>query len=207
MPVAPAPDITAVVLAGGRARRLDGADKGLVALHGRPLLDYIIDRLRPQADHLIVSANRNLERYRAFGYPVVTDVVGDFFGPLAGMASGMQAATTPLILSVPCDSPFVPADLAPTLYNALQRAGADISVAHDGARMQPVFALLRCELLPDLLAYLDAGGRKIDTWHTQHRLALADFSATPDVFINLNTPEDRLRIEEKLAADSDQFTT
>jgi molybdenum cofactor guanylyltransferase len=178
---------------------MGGEDKGLIRLHDRPLIDYIIEGLRPQAGHLIINANRNLDRYREFGYPVVTDMLGDFFGPLVGMATGMQAATTPLILAVPCDSPFVPAQLCETLRQEMEKADAGICVAHDGTRMQPVFALLRCELLPGLLSYLDEGGRKIDTWYAQQRLALADFSAVPEAFINLNTPEDRLVIEEKLA--------
>jgi molybdopterin-guanine dinucleotide biosynthesis protein A len=115
------------------------------------------------------------------------------------MATGMQAAATPFILAVPCDSPFVPAQLCSTLRRELEHAGAEICVAHDGTRMQPVFALLRCELLPGLLRYLEEGGRKIDTWYAQQRLAQADFSATPDAFLNMNTPEDLLVIEEKLA--------
>jgi molybdopterin-guanine dinucleotide biosynthesis protein A len=198
-PTTPAHDITAVILAGGKARRMGGEDKGLIELHGKPLLDYIIAGLRPQAGNVIVNANRNLDRYRAFGYPVVADMMGDFFGPLVGMATGMQAADTPFILAVPCDSPFVPAQLCNTLLQAMKKVNADISVAHDGIRMQPVFALLRCELLPSLLSYLNEGGRKIDTWYAQHRLALADFSGSPDVFLNLNTPADRLVIEKKLA--------
>ncbi len=193
-------DITAVILAGGKARRMGGEDKGLIELHGRPMLDYIIDGLRPQAGHLIINANRNLDRYREFGYPVAADMMGDFFGPLVGMATGMQAATTPLIVTVPCDSPFVPEQLCDTLRCEMEKTDAEISVAHDGTRMQPVYALLRCELLPGLLSYLNEGGRKIDSWYAQHRLALADFSSTPDVFLNINTPADQLLIEKKLAA-------
>jgi len=181
---------------------MGGEDKGLIELHGRPLLDYIIAGLRPQSGTIIVNANRNLDRYREFGYPVVTDVIGDFFGPLVGMATGMQAADTPLILAVPCDSPFVPARLCELLGHAMEKTGAEISVAHDGIRMQPVYALLRRELLPSLLSYLNEGGRKIDTWYAQHRLALADFSDSPDVFLNLNTPADRLVIEKILAAEA-----
>ncbi len=181
---------------------MGGDDKGLVELRGRPLLDYIIAGLRHQAGHMIINANRNMDRYREFGYPVVADMMGDFYGPLVGMATGMQAATTPLILAVPCDSPFVPVRLCDTLRLEMDRVKAEISVAHDGTRMQPVFALLRCELLPSLLIYLREGGRKIDTWYAQHRLALADFSATPDVFMNMNTPADRLDIEKKLAAET-----
>jgi molybdenum cofactor guanylyltransferase len=193
-------DITAVILAGGKARRMDGEDKGLIELLGRPLLDYIIAGLRPQVGVILVNANRNLDRYRDFGYPVVEDMLGDYFGPLVGMATGMQTAGTPLLMTVPCDSPFVPAGLAETLYRAMAASSAEICVAHDGDRLQPVYALLRCDLLPDLLAYLHEGGRKIDTWYEQHRMALADFSAMPEIFLNLNTPEDKQRLEQKLAA-------
>lgn len=201
MPASPLPReaTTAVILAGGRARRMQGEDKGLIELRGRPLLDYIIAALRPQAGSILVNANRNLDRYRAFGYPVIEDILDDYCGPLAGMASAMQAATTPLLLTVPCDSPFLPARLLETLYRAMAEAGAAVSIAHDGERMQPVHALLRRELLPDLLAYLDSGERKVYAWYARQRLALADFSASPEVFLNLNTPRDQQVIEALLA--------
>lgn len=195
-PSTPVHDITAVILAGGRARRMGGEDKGLIELHGRPLLDYIIAGLRPQTGHILVNANRNLDRYRAFGYAVIEDIMGDYFGPLAGMASGMQACNTPLLLTVPCDSPFIPAGLTEKLYSAMMDADAEISVAHDGVRMQPVFALLRCELLPSLLAYLEDDGRKIDTWYGQHRLVASDFSSHPETFLNLNSPDDMRLLEQ-----------
>lgn len=194
----PVEDISAVILAGGRARRMDGEDKGLIELNGRPLLDYIIRALRPQVGEILVNANRNLDRYRAFGYPVKQDMLGDFFGPLVGMATGMQATGKRYLLTVPCDSPFVPSQLAVTLYRALISESAEISVAHDGVRMQPVFALLDCQLLPSLLDYLSAGGRKIDTWYAQQRLALADFSAAPETFLNLNTPADKVELESRI---------
>ena len=197
IPVAVA-DISAVILAGGRARRMGGEDKGLLELRGRPLLDYIITALQPQVGEILVNANRNLDRYRAFGYPVVEDIMDDFCGPLVGMATGMQATGKPWLLTVPCDSPFGPAQLAATLGHALVTEQAALSVAHDGLRMQPVFALLDCRLLPDLLDYLNGGGRKIDIWYAQHRLALADFSAAPEAFLNLNRPEDRAGLESRL---------
>ncbi len=194
----PVEDISAVILAGGRARRMSGEDKGLIELQGRPLLDYIIGALRPQVSEILVNANRNLDRYRAFGYPVIEDMMGDFFGPLVGMATGMQTTDKPWLLTVPCDSPFVPAQLAATLYRAMRRERAQLSVAHDGVRMQPVFALLDCQLLPGLLDYLNAGGRKIDTWYAQQRMALADFSASPQMFLNLNTPQDKVELENRI---------
>jgi molybdopterin-guanine dinucleotide biosynthesis protein A len=194
----PVEDISAVILAGGRARRMDGEDKGLIELKGRPLLDYIIAALRPQVGEILVNANRNLERYHAFGYPVIEDIMGDFFGPLVGMATGIQATGKPYLLTVPCDSPFIPAHLAATLYHAMMSEQAELSVAHDGVRMQPVFALLDCRLLPGLLDYLNGGGRKIDTWYAQHRLTLADFSAVPEAFLNLNTPEEKAELESRI---------
>lgn len=194
----PVDDITAVILAGGKARRMDGEDKGLINLNGRALIDYIISALRPQAGDILINANRNLQQYGRYGLPVVADVLGDYLGPLVGMATGMHTTDRPYIVTVPCDSPFIPGALVETLYRSLDDQQADISVAHDGTRMQPVFALLRCELLPDLLAYLDEGGRKIDTWYDRQRLAIADFSNSPDTFMNLNTPEDKLVLESRI---------
>ncbi|HAJ93158.1 MAG TPA: molybdenum cofactor guanylyltransferase MobA [Gammaproteobacteria bacterium] len=195
----PTDDITGVILAGGKARRMGGADKGLITLQDKPMIDYIITGLQPQVGKLVINANRNPERYSAYGLPVIADMLGDYFGPLVGMATGMHATDKPYIVTVPCDSPFIPDMLVETLYRALHDQQADISVAHDGTRMQPVFALLRCELLPSLLAYLEAGGRKIDTWYSQHHTALADFSDSPDTFMNLNTPEDKRVLESRVA--------
>ncbi len=179
---------------------MHGEDKGLIDVLGEPLLGYIIAALRPQVDGILVNANRNLARYREFGFPVIEDILDDYCGPLAGVATAMQAACTPLLLTVPCDSPFVPAQLLETLYQAMAAADAAISVAHDGERLQPVYALLRCGVLQDLLDYLGKGGRRVDTWYARQRLALADFSTSPEVFLNLNTPQDKLAIEQLLAA-------
>lgn len=177
---------------------MDGQDKGLITLNGRAMIDYIISALRPQAAEIIINANRNPQQYGIYGLPVVADMLGDYFGPLVGMATGMHTTDKPYIVTVPCDSPFIPDTLVETLYRALNDNQADISVAHDGARMQPVFAMLRCELLPGLLAYLDAGGRKIDTWYSQQQLAIADFSDSADTFMNLNTPQDQLTLENRM---------
>lgn len=191
-------EITAVILAGGKARRMGGEDKGLVDLDGKPMIEYVIEAVQPQVGTLTINANRNLERYESFGFPVVSDMMGDYFGPLVGMASAMQIADTRYLLTVPCDSPLLREDLVGRLYTAIKNEDAELSVAHDGERMQPVFALLRTELLPSLLAYLEAGGRKIDTWYNQHKVALADFSMFPDMFLNINTPEDQAALSRKL---------
>jgi molybdopterin-guanine dinucleotide biosynthesis protein A len=203
MPTAiPADDITAVILAGGKARRMNGEDKGLIALGGQRLIEYIITALRPQTDSIIVNANRHLDVYAGYGLPVVADILGNYLGPLAGMASGMQATDRPWVVTVPCDSPFIPADLLRVLSSRLTEEQADICVAHDGERMQPVFAMLRCSLLPDLLHYLEGGGRKIDHWYATQRLAIADFSGSADTFLNLNSPQDRQLLEQRLASRS-----
>lgn len=194
-----APDITAVILAGGKARRMGGADKGLTLFRGTPMIEHVITALEPQVDGLIISANRNLERYREYGFPVVADIVGDYAGPLAGIASGMQATTSNYILSAPCDAPFIPATLAETLSRTLTDHQADISVAHDGVRMQQLFALLNRALLPALLAYLETGGRRVESWYRQQRPALADFSSCPDTFANMNTAEDKRAFTSAMA--------
>ena len=195
----PVHDITAVILAGGKARRMDGVDKGLITLNDRVLIDYIITALRPQAGKLIINANRNQTQYGIYGLPVIADMLGGYLGPLAGMATGMHSTDKPYIVTVPCDSPFIPDTLVETLYHSLHMSDADISVAHDGERMQPVFALIKRELIPSLLTFLDGGDRKVDTWYSQHRLAIADFSRSPDTFLNLNSPEDRLSLEDRLS--------
>ena len=194
----PIGEITGVVLAGGRAQRMGGMDKGLIPLNGKPMVEHIIDAVRPQVGTLLINANRNLEDYARFGLRVIPDRMGEFFGPLVGMASALEVSTTPYLLTVPCDSPLIPADLAARLYQKLREEDAEISVVHDGERMQPVFALLQRELLPSLLAYLDAGGRKIDTWYAEHRLALADFSDRQELSCNVNTPDEQARVEQQL---------
>ena len=194
----PRHDITGVVLAGGRGKRMGGVDKGLVDLHGRPMVMHVIDALHPQVGGIIINANRNADQYEALGYEVISDIVGDYFGPLAGMASAMQAVSTAYVLTIPCDSPMIEDDLAVRLYRALEHEKADASVAHDGERMHPVFALLKRDLLPSLQSYLESGERKIDRWLNQHRLAVAYFRDKPDAFLNVNNPDDRRAVESKL---------
>ena len=188
--------ITGVVLAGGRARRMGGQDKGLIDLAHKSMIEHAVSIFRPQVGALIISANRNARRYERFGCPVITDAMAGYLGPLAGMVSGMQYATTPYIAVVPCDSPFIPRNLVERLYVAMEETEADISVAHDGARMQPVFALLRTSLRMSIVDFLEGGDRKIDLWYAGHKTVLADFSDRPEIFLNANTPEERMVLEE-----------
>jgi len=192
-------DITGVVLAGGRATRWDGRDKGLIQVSGRPMISHVLDALTPQVGQVIINANRNLDEYRAFGLPVVTDASRDFLGPLAGIASGLAAARTEWVAITPCDSPLLAADCVGRLVSACEDdARTDIAVAHDGERIQPVFALIRRGLLEDLDAYLESGGRKIDRWYGQQRMQLVDFSDNLDNFLNINRGEDRDMLEARM---------
>jgi len=194
--------ITAVILAGGRSQRMGGNDKGLLPIQGKPMIEYIIDTLKPQVGQIVINANRNLSQYQQYGYPVIQDMMGEYYGPLVGMASGIQHAHTEFVVTVPCDSPLLPNILVSKLYRQLMHDDAEIAVAHDSERMQPVFALLRCDLLPHLLDYLDTGGRKIDTWYAQHHTTLTDFSAAGHAFMNINNPNDQQAIEKLLPANT-----
>lgn len=194
--------ISAVILAGGRAERMGGQDKGLLELAGQPLVAHLIRALRSQVGELLINANRNIAAYAAFAYPVVSDSVPGYCGPLAGMLAALDYTAHPYLLSVPCDSPLLPAYLAERLYTALHEAQADLSVAWDGGRLQPVFALLRCHLREDLRACLRAGERKIDRWFARHRWVRADFSDCPMLFRNLNTPAELAALATELTADA-----
>jgi len=193
-------EITAVILAGGRGSRMGGVDKGLVPLMGRPMVEHVITRVRPQVGELLINANRNVDQYSALGYPVIQDFRDGFLGPLAGMASGLAAAATTYVVTVPCDSPLVGTDLVERLSHALIDEQADIAVAHDGERAHPVFLLLRRDLFTDLTSFLETGGRKIDRWFASHRVANADFHDTPEAFVNVNDPDERRHVEQQLTA-------
>ena len=191
----PREEITGIVLAGGLGRRMSadgrGTDKGLQAFRGRPMVAHAIERLAPQVGAILINANQNLERYREFGWPVVTDAVEGFAGPLAGLHAGMSAARTRYVLTVPCDSPFLPLDLAGRLAAALEAAEggpAQLAVARTGDQPHPVFALVERALLGDLEAFLASGRRKIDAWYAPLRVVEVDFEDEA-AFRNINTPE------------------
>ena len=193
-------NITGVVLAGGMARRMGGQDKGLVPFAGHPLVQWVIDALSPQVSTLVINANRNGATYAAYGYPVIADDIDGFQGPLAGFASAMVAAETSWIVTLPCDGPFPAPDLVERLCAALAEQDAEIAVASDGNRMQPVYALIPVSLAPSLQAFLASGERKIDRWYAEHRVALANFSDRPDAFANINSADDSARLEREVAS-------
>jgi molybdopterin-guanine dinucleotide biosynthesis protein A len=180
--------ITGIVLAGGRGSRMGGVDKGLQPLRGRPMAAWIIARLKPQVDEIVINANQNLEIYAAFGHRVVPDEVGGFAGPLAGLHAGLSAAAYPLAVTVPCDSPFLPADLVSRLGSSLQ--DNDLAVAKTGDQVHPVFVLLKTSLKRNLEGFLQGGGRKIDAWYASLKVVEVPFDDEADAFRNINTIEE-----------------
>ena len=189
---------SAVILAGGRARRMDGEDKGLLRLAGKPLLAHVLQRLRPQVGEIFISANRNLERYREFGCPVIRDLHGGYPGPLAGIAAALRRCATPELAVVPCDAPLLPADLVRRLHEALRESRAPCSVAHDGESLQPLFALFRKEAEPALAGYLEQGKGEARRWHRLHGSVVVEFPAGAEAFLNINTPEQLRMLEARL---------
>lgn len=181
------PGVTGLVLAGGLGRRMGGVDKGLRPFRGKPMVAWALQRLRPQVDALLINANQNLEAYAAFGHPVLPDRVPGFAGPLAGLHTGLLAAQTPLVVTVPCDSPFLPADLVERLLAPLLECGAELAVARTGDQPHPVFSLVRRDVLDNLARFLESGGRKIDAWYAALKVVEVAFDDEADAFANINT--------------------
>lgn len=180
--------ITALILAGGRGRRMQGQDKGLLMVNNKPLLSYVLARIQPQVGQVLLNANRNSQTYAQFGFEVIADKVENeaFAGPLAGILAGLQACSTDYLLSIPCDTPCLPLDLVVRLFQALEQAGADIATVHDGERLQPVIMLMRKGVEKDLPAWLGQGGRAVQEWlGTQSHIIVQD--AAPQAYQNLNT--------------------
>ena len=186
-------DISGLILAGGLSTRMGGRDKGLQLLEGRPMITHIIERLQPQVGPLLINANQNQEAYELFSLPIIADVISNFVGPLAGLHAGLSHCTTPYLLSVPCDCPFFPTDLASRLSDALMSSGADVAYAvminQNQTEHHPVFCLLKRGVIVGLAEYLSEGGRKVLTWMSSQahvQVVFDDHSA----FLNINTPDD-----------------
>jgi molybdopterin-guanine dinucleotide biosynthesis protein A len=198
--------ITGLVLAGGRGSRMGGIDKGLQNFHGMPLALQTLMRLQMQSlalQEVMINANRNLAAYESLGVSVWPDTIDGFAGPLAGFVTGLERCDTPLLLTVPCDTPLFPLDLAERLHQALLDQDADMAMAaapeEDGAvRPQPVFCLLKIDLLESLVKFTQSGGRKIDAWTGQHRCAIVPFDLpgdSPKAFANANTLAELQQLE------------
>lgn len=191
--------ISAIILSGGRATRMGGVDKGLILLQQKSLIQHVIDRLTPQVDEILINANREITRYQTFGYLVLQDEVEDFLGPLAGFSLGLQHAKHDYLLTVPCDSPLLPLDLAQRLMAGLIENNADIAVASSDNNTHPVFCLCRKSVLSSLMDYLQQGERRVSTWQKSQKYIEVDFSDVADAFINLNTFEELTALELQLS--------
>jgi molybdopterin-guanine dinucleotide biosynthesis protein A len=183
-------DVTGVVLAGGQGRRMGGVDKGWVELAHEPMIAHVLRRLAPQVADILVNANQNLDRYRALGHPVFADSVGGFAGPLAGLHAGLTHATREMVVTVPCDSPFLPFDLVDRLHAAITANRAQLAVAKTFDQPHPVFALVRRDVAPNLAAFLEGGGRKIDAWYAALAVVEVAFDDEADAFRNINTADE-----------------
>jgi molybdopterin-guanine dinucleotide biosynthesis protein A len=180
--------VSGIVLAGGQGRRMGGVDKGLVPLRGRPMVQWVLERLAPQVGEILINANQNLGAYAAFGHRVVPDELGGFAGPLAGLHAGLAAVSHPLAVTVPCDSPFLPGDLVARLRAAL--GANDLAVAKTGEQPHPVFSLVRRSVREHLAQFLSGGGRKIDAWYASLKVVEVPFDDEADAFRNFNTREE-----------------
>jgi molybdopterin-guanine dinucleotide biosynthesis protein A len=195
-------DITGLILAGGRGSRMGGVDKGLQNHQGVPLALHALLRLGPQVGELLINANRNLGAYESMGAPVWPDSLPDYAGPLAGVLTGLEHCETPYMVTVPCDSPLFPEDLVARLAQALDAEDAEIAMAAtrgpDGARqVQPVFCLMKTELIESLVRFTQSGQRKIDKWTAQHRCVEVLFE-DEQAFANANTREELQQLQKPL---------
>ncbi len=182
--------VTGLILAGGKGSRMGGVDKGLQPLRGRRLVDHVYERFAPQVGGIIINANQNHEEYKTFGVRVVSDAIGGYAGPLAGLHAGLSVSKRPFLASVPCDSPFLPADLVERLYRRLDESGTELAVAKTGDQPHPVFSLMRRGVLEHLGDFLKNGGRKIDAWYATLNVVEVGFDDEPEAFSNINTREE-----------------
>ena len=182
-------EITAVILAGGQASRMDGDDKGLIVFRELPLIAHVVNITKPKVNQTLISANRNLEEYANFG-KVISDDLEGYQGPLAGISKALKVCSTPYLLVLPCDSPLIDVALIDSLIEKMEVTKADICVAHDGSIMHATFALMQTKLEKNLEEFLEEGGRKMALWYRQQSLERIDVSSHLEVLTNINRPED-----------------
>ncbi len=192
--------VGAVVLAGGLARRMGGRDKGLILIGEQPMASWVVSAIRPQVHDIVINANRNHDAYESLGAEVIADRHSGHIGPLAGLSAAMHHLTTDYVFMCPCDSPFVHASIVSLLGEPCLDQSADICVAHDGERLQPVFCVAHRRCLESLDAYLASGERKIDRWYSTRNTVEIDCSNLADSFRNINTEEERLAAQHELLA-------
>jgi molybdopterin-guanine dinucleotide biosynthesis protein A len=188
--------VAGVILAGGRARRMNNQDKGLVNFKGRPMVSYAIAALAPVVDCLLINANRNIDQYRQFGWPVISDRTDSFDGPLAGILTAMDHADADVLVVIPCDSPLIKTEHLQKLLLTRAENNADVAVAFDGVRLHPVFLAIKTSLQTSLQDYLANGHRKVAVWLDRQNLIQVDFSNEPKIFCNVNTMTELSVLEE-----------
>lgn len=196
-------NVTGVILAGGRATRMGGQDKGLIEIAGKTIVERIARQLSTQVPVVLINANRNLDRYQKFGHSVIADELEHFQGPLAGMVTALRSIQNEWLLTVPCDGPFLAGDYASKMMQAADRQSVSLVVASDGKRLQPVYALIRKSLVDSLDAFLQSGERKIDRWYAQQSYAEVPFTDKWQMFTNINTPEQLRDAELSVCDDAD----
>ncbi|MCH9645192.1 MAG: molybdenum cofactor guanylyltransferase [Proteobacteria bacterium] len=184
-------DISVVILAGGRALRMGNKDKGLMLFNQKPLIHYVAHVTSQSADSIWVSANRNLDLYQQYGQ-VVSDELADYQGPLAGISAALSQITTKYLFIVPCDGPYIDATLLARLSYAMISNQSKLCVASENGRLHPTFALIDVSIKPELDQYLQSGQRKLGHFFKKNGAVEVDFSDSPELFINFNTPEDLL---------------
>ena len=182
-------EITAVILAGGQALRMNGEDKGLIVFRELPLITHVVNVTKPKVSQILISANRNFEEYANFG-EVISDDLEGYQGPLAGISKALKVCSTPYLLVLPCDSPLIDEALIDSLIEKMEMSKVDICVAHDGSIMHATFALMQTKLEKSLEGFLEEGGRKMALWYRQHSLERIDVSSHLEVLTNINRPED-----------------
>ncbi|MEE9492412.1 MAG: molybdenum cofactor guanylyltransferase MobA [Gammaproteobacteria bacterium] len=192
---------SAVILAGGRGSRLDGRDKGLISIAGQPMIEHLLKQLHEQIPRIIISANRNIERYQAYNLPVIMDEERDYAGPLAGISAAMQAVSSEYLLTLPCDAPVIAHDYLKRMATALCQKPADIAIATDGNSLQYIHTLIPVRLHQHLQKHLQAGHHRVGEWLRQNSFTEVDFSDQAEAFHNMNTEADRLKLVEQSAPD------
>ena len=180
--------VAAVILAGGQGSRMGGADKGLIEYQGRPLIEWLLMTLTPQVDELVISANRNLERYAEYGHRILADTLPDYPGPLAGILAALQAVSAAWLAVTPCDTPRLPSDLVVRLLDSARHAQVPLAVAADETRMHPTCFVVRTDQCNELTACLARGERAVRRWQATLPSVSVRFEAA--CLINVNHPED-----------------
>ncbi len=190
--------ITGLILAGGRSSRMNGHDKGLLELQGKAMIEHVIARLQPQVEQLLISANRHIDVYQQFGYEVLVDEFDDYRGPLAGMSRGLAQSKSDYLLTVPCDGPLLPLDLAARMLESIKQAQVQAVLVFDGQYKQPTYNLLHKDIFKALNHSLQSNEHKLGKWLMDNGALKLDFSDQKEAFLNVNTPADLELLSKQL---------